>query len=437
MDHNEATYRVVKGYRGVSCLEIKTPTGRFDSAGNPVDCVTRIYFGNLRKEKIGCDAHTLGFEDLILGRVIEVSDPTGEESFKVVLRYAQEYAIVIESDKITARDGMLFFGTKFRVHSDESKGQPFLHPLKGEAYVKVREAGEEKHYTCVPKNREWGQEPEELGMQGNLDFGLLRVQTGLFFQSQDSMYEACMDYTARGGDGFQGGSEHAVVLGESKHTAVQSSKRILAKLQGDESTILVRMVAENPESRQEQAVSASKVGGPPHIQERKTSLQALKKKLEEECLRQEELQKETLLLPLDEDKTLPYEYTNKGTGWNLRITVRQSRHKQMIGNRIPKLKVTQSEDYNRYEVLPDTFINVTLKNLSNDNHICLMPVYLEKENAVEEPEDLIHLEPGGKTIELPCLLKVKGENPDFWLLKDQEGRVRFKLGFALPIDEAP
>merc|ERR1739838_1198758 len=152
-------YKVVKGVNDVHCLLIETPTGRRETRHGPLMYAgTRIYVGIIKRQSIGKKAHTLGFEDLHLGKFIEsYNEETGKRYFEMALPYPGEYAFVIESNGLKASDGVLYIGTQFTSHSDGVK-PPLLYPLDGKPHVKVaeeltaaeKEAGEEqKHYICT------------------------------------------------------------------------------------------------------------------------------------------------------------------------------------------------------------------------------------------------------------------------------------------------
>lgn len=284
------THKVVKGWNQVPCLLIKTPTGRRATHdGLFQDACTRIYVGILKPPSIGKDARTLRFQDLYLGKFIEdYNEETGQRYFEMELPHPGEYAFVMESNKLEAPDGVLYIGTQFTSHSDGVK-PPLLYPLDGEPHFKVaeeltaaeNEAGKEKkHYVCTGVESKEGQAPEmqgrmdDLEIKGVKDWDVVEFHTSLFYHEYPSkLYRSGVNAKGAGGSTCSVRGEpdkHAVIIGESEHTAVQKTRASKAKLLS-ECSIKVRMHVKQLEAPEAPTVSEGEVGVAPRIIKRKTS----------------------------------------------------------------------------------------------------------------------------------------------------------------------
>lgn len=348
-----------------------------------------------------------------------------------------------------------------------------------------------KYYKCTALKSKEGQAPEMqrkmdvLEINGVEDLDLMEFTTCLC--TKKTVYRS-QQAIGRGAGGnthpVRGEPEkHAVFIGDSEQTAVQHTRSINAQQLSPDSTIQVRMYARCPEAPEARFVSEAKVGVAPRIQERLTSeyvFQTLKAKMLEFANKQQYLEALKLQTEINEKKrkndeilkharpckksypnSLPDEgcasqqrnympepmlllsesevdpdevHDFEGTcDWNMQIMVKEHDGKEdNVGVRVDTSKVMTKAKYRRYQVKHGQLIKVTLKNLSQKNKIHLRPVYKETEEANEEPEDLIDIEPGLKEFELPYPLeKEEGEEEDQWLLKDNLGHTLLTLGFVL------
>ena len=332
---------------------------------------------------------------------------------------------------------------------------------------------------------------DELEINGVEDLDLMQITTALW--TKKTVYRS-QQATAKGAGGntrsFRGGSEkHALFIGESEQTAVQHTCSIDAQPLSSDSTIQVRMYARRPEAAEARFVSECKVGVAPRILEKPTSEYVLKtleaKMLEfannqqyseslklqteinekkrkndeilkharpckksypnslpdEVCASQQRNYMPEPMLLLSESNVDPVDQIDpnevhdfKGTcPWNIQITVKEHDGKDdNVGVRVHNSKVMTEGNYRCYQVKHGQLIKVTLKNLSQEKKIHLRPVYKEKKEGDEEQEDLIDIEAGLKEYELPYPLeKKRGEEEDYWLLKNNLGCTMLTLGFVV------
>ena len=349
---------------------------------------------------------------------------------------------------------------------------------------------QKKHYVCTAVESNEGQAPEmqqvmdSLDMNGVSDWDVVEFRTALYFEEASSkVYRSGAIAKGAGGStrSLRGEHDkHAVIIGKSEHTAVQQTRSSKAKPLSEVSKIKVRMYVRQLEAP---TVSEGEVGLAPRIIKRKTSdnvIAELEAQMQEFATKKEyanaatvqtkiaELKKKndaisheekrrkgncsssladegcashqrnympgaTMLLAKSEKPPPTYEVHNFNGSceWNVQITVKEHDGKDdTVGERVDISNVTTKGNYRCYKVKSDYLIRVTLKNLSLDKKIHLLPVYKGKDG--EEPEDLIDIEAGCKEFELPFPLKISnGEDKDYWLLKNELGKTLLTLGFEV------
>jgi hypothetical protein len=116
--------------------------------------------------------------------------------------------------------------------------------------------------------------------------------------------------------------------------------------------------------------------------------------------------------------------------WAVLVTVRQHDGKDdETGERIESSKIGKAYNYRRYRVDVGQLIRVTIKNVSKQA-MTFLPVYVS-DTGDEEPEEMVTLKQG-EDYEMPYpLQKDEGEEEDAWAMKDEQGKTKLMLRFAV------